>query len=62
LTTREVEILRLLATGVTNKQIAVGLFISEKTVATHVGSILRKLKVKSRSAATAYAHDRHLLS
>ena len=42
----------------TNKQIAVGLFISEKTVATHVSSILRKLGVRSRSAATAYAHDR----
>jgi len=61
LTTREVEVLRLLATGVTNKQIAVGLFISEKTVATHVSSILRKLGVRSRSAATAYAHGRHLL-
>ena len=61
LTSREVEVLRLLATGVTNKEIAVGLFISEKTVATHVGSILRKLGVRSRSAATAYAHENHLL-
>jgi DNA-binding NarL/FixJ family response regulator len=61
LTAREVEVLRLLATGVTNKEISVGLFISEKTVATHVSSILHKLGVRSRSAATAYAHERHLL-
>lgn len=61
LTSREVEVLRLLATGVTNREISTGLFISEKTVATHVGSILRKLGVRSRSAATAYAHENHLL-
>ena len=61
LTAREVEVLRLLATGVTNKEISVGLFISEKTVATHVSSILHKLGVRSRSAATAYAHERRLL-
>jgi len=61
LTAREVEVLRLLATGATNREISVGLFISEKTVATHVSSILRKLAVRSRSAATAYAHAKHLL-
>jgi DNA-binding CsgD family transcriptional regulator len=61
MTSREVEVLQLLATGATNKEISVGLFISEKTVATHVSSILRKLGVRSRSAATAYAHEKHLL-
>lgn len=61
LTSREAQVLQLLATGVSNREISAGLFISEKTVATHVSSILRKLGVRSRSAATAYAHDKHLL-
>ena len=61
LTSREAQVLRLLATGVSNKKISARLFISEKTTATHVSNILRKLGVRSRSAATAYAHDRHLL-
>jgi DNA-binding CsgD family transcriptional regulator len=61
LTSREVEVLRLLATGMTNRAIAAGLFISEKTVATHVSSILHKLGLPSRAAATAYAHNRRLL-
>ena len=61
LTTREVEVLRQLATGKSNRGIAAALFISERTVATHVSSILRKLAVPSRSAATSYAHRQHLL-
>jgi DNA-binding NarL/FixJ family response regulator len=61
LTSREVEVVRLLATGVTNRAIAAELFISERTVATHVGSILRKLSLPSRAAVTRYAHQNHLV-
>lgn len=59
LTGREVEILALVATGKTNREIASDLVISEKTVARHVSNIFTKLEVTSRSAATAYAfkHD-----
>lgn len=55
LTDREVELLGLLATGKTNREIATDLFISEKTVARHVSNIFNKLGVSSRAAATAYA-------
>jgi DNA-binding CsgD family transcriptional regulator len=61
LTPREVEVLRLLATGRTNRAIADKLFISEKTVARHVSNILTKLSLSSRSAATAFAYQRHLV-
>jgi DNA-binding NarL/FixJ family response regulator len=61
LTPREVEVLRELATGKSNRAIGAALFISERTVATHVSSILRKLALPSRSAATSYAHQHHLL-
>jgi predicted ATPase len=59
LTAREVEILRLLAKGLTNKQLAKQLVISAHTVNIHVQSLYRKLNVSSRSAATRYAieHD-----
>jgi len=59
LTGREVEILALVATGKTNREIASDLVISEKTVARHVSNTFTKLEVTSRSAATAYAfkHD-----
>lgn len=60
LTTREVEVLRLLATGVTNRQIADALVISEKTAARHVANIFAKLDVSSRAAATAYAYRHDL--
>jgi DNA-binding NarL/FixJ family response regulator len=60
LSSREVEVLRLVAQGKTNRVIAAELFISEKTVASHVGHIFTKLGVSSRSAATAYAFDRNL--
>ena len=46
---REAEVARLVADGLTNKQIGVRLFISEKTVASHVGSILNKLGFNSRA-------------
>ncbi len=55
LTDREVEVLRLLAQGQTNKQIASSLFISEKTVKVHVSNILGKLGLQSRIQATLYA-------
>jgi DNA-binding NarL/FixJ family response regulator len=60
LTHREVEVLLMLATGMTNRAISQELFISEKTVASHVSHIFTKLGVTSRSAATAYAYDHGL--
>jgi DNA-binding NarL/FixJ family response regulator len=61
LTAREVEVLRLLATGKTNRTIADELFLSEKTVARHVSNIFTKLGLSSRAAATAYAYEHDLL-
>jgi ATP/maltotriose-dependent transcriptional regulator MalT len=61
LTAREVQVLKLVATGKTNRAIASELFISEKTVATHVSSLFTKLGLSSRSAATAYAYEHHLV-
>jgi DNA-binding CsgD family transcriptional regulator len=61
LTQRELEVLVLLAQGKTNRMIAGDLFISEKTVASHVSHIFTKLAVTSRSAATAYAYDHDLV-
>jgi DNA-binding CsgD family transcriptional regulator/tetratricopeptide (TPR) repeat protein len=60
LTPREVEVLRLVATGKTNRAVAAELFLSEKTVARHVSNIFTKLGVSSRSAATAYAYQHDL--
>jgi DNA-binding CsgD family transcriptional regulator/tetratricopeptide (TPR) repeat protein len=61
LTGREVEVLRLIATGVTNRTIASRLNISEKTVARHISNIFIKLDLSSRTAATAYAYEHKLL-
>ncbi len=61
LTRREVEVLRLVASGRTNREIAAALVISEKTVARHVSNIFTKLGVSSRSAATAYAYEHDLV-
>jgi DNA-binding NarL/FixJ family response regulator len=55
LTGRETEVLRLLARGKANKEIAAELFIGEKTVKTHVSNILSKLGVASRTQAALYA-------
>ena len=55
LTERETEVLRLLAQGQSNKQIARSLHITDKTVKTHVSNILSKLGVQSRTQATLYA-------
>lgn len=55
LTDREIEILRLVATGLSNKEIAQELVIGEKTVKTHVSNILAKLNIRSRTQAALYA-------
>ena len=61
LTPREVEVLRLVATGATNREIADTLVISDKTVARHVANMFTKLKVSTRAAATAYAYEHGLM-
>lgn len=60
LTPRELEVLQVLATGATNRAIANKLFLSERTVARHVSNIFGKLQVSNRSAATAWALQRHV--
>ncbi|HEY8017991.1 MAG TPA: LuxR C-terminal-related transcriptional regulator, partial [Actinomycetota bacterium] len=60
LTAREVEVLRLVAAGKTNRDIAVELVISEHTVARHLQNMFAKLGVSSRSAATAFAFEHGL--
>jgi len=62
LSPREVEVLRHVAMGRTNREIAGSLFISEKTVARHVSNIFVKLDVSSRSGATAFAYANSLLT
>ena len=61
LTDRECEVLRLIAAGRTNRQIADELVISAHTVARHVQNIFAKVEVSSRAAATAYAYEHHLV-
>jgi DNA-binding NarL/FixJ family response regulator len=61
LTARELEVLRLVAAGSTNRGIATDLFLSEKTVARHVSNIFSKLDVPSRAAATAFAYEHDLV-
>lgn len=61
LTARELQVLRLIATGKTNRAIAGELAISEKTVARHVSNIFTKLGLSSRAAATAYAYQHRIL-
>ena len=61
LTVREVEVLRLVAQGMTNEQVAQQLVISPRTVNTHLTSIYGKIGVNSRSAATRYAMEQHLV-
>jgi len=61
LSTREREVMRLIARGYQYKEVAKELFISVKTVETHVSSVLRKLQLSSRHELTAWAMDRRLL-
>jgi DNA-binding NarL/FixJ family response regulator len=57
LTDREHEVLRLMARGATNAEIAASLYVAEATVKTHVGSIFMKLRVRDRAAAIVFAYD-----
>ena len=61
LTGREAEILRLVARGLSNRDIGRSLFVSEHTIANHVRSILRKTGCANRTEAAAYAHRRALV-
>ena len=61
LTARELQVLRLLAAGETNRAIASSLVLAEKTVDRHVSNLYAKLGVSSRAAATAYAYQHRLL-
>ncbi|WP_433438100.1 ATP-binding protein [Nonomuraea sp. CA-141351] len=62
LTAREVEVLRLVAEGLTNREIAERLFIAQKTVSVHVSNILGKLEVSTRTQAAAAGRQRGLLA
>jgi non-specific serine/threonine protein kinase len=61
LSAREVDVLRLVATGLTNAEVAERLFLSSRTVDWHMGSIYRKLDIHSRAEATRFAAERGLL-
>ncbi|MGE5718354.1 MAG: response regulator transcription factor, partial [Nocardioidaceae bacterium] len=61
LTPRELEVLRLVAAGKSNRMIASDLVLSDKTVARHLANIFVKLDVTSRAAATAYAYQHQLV-
>ncbi len=61
LTPRELQVLRLVAAGETNKAVAAELVLSERTVDRHVSNIFTKLRVSSRAAATAYAYEHKLV-
>jgi len=61
LTARELEVLRLVAAGKTNREIASALVISERTVARHLQNIFAKLRISSRTAASAFAFEHDLV-
>lgn len=61
LTTREIEVLRLVARGWTNREVAAHLFLSEGTVKNHISRILTRLGLRDRTQAAVYAHDHGLL-
>ena len=61
LSARELEVLRLVAAGKTNREIAAALVVSEHTVARHVQNIFAKLRVSSRTAAGAFAYEHDLV-
>jgi DNA-binding NarL/FixJ family response regulator len=62
LTTRELEILAGLASGLSNKAISRELWVSEQTVKFHLTNIYRKLEVPNRTAAVRYAHQHHIVA
>jgi len=61
LTSREVDVLRMVAAGATNREIATRLFLSEGTVKNHISRILGRLGLRDRTQAAIYAHDHGLL-
>jgi DNA-binding NarL/FixJ family response regulator len=61
LTARETDVLRLIAVGATNREIATRLFLSEGTVKNHISRILSRLGLRDRTAAAIYARDHGLL-
>ena len=61
LTQRELQVLRLVAQGATNRSIAAELVLSDRTIDRHVSNIFAKLRVSSRAAATAYAYEHDLV-
>ncbi len=61
LTTREQEVLRLIARGYTYKEVAERLHLSTKTIETHVSSVLRKLQLSNRHQLTAWANERRIV-
>ncbi|MFZ0218303.1 MAG: response regulator transcription factor, partial [Candidatus Dormiibacterota bacterium] len=61
MTPRELEVLRLIAQGLSNQQIASGLFVSEATVKTHINNLFSKTGVRDRAQAVAYAYERGLV-
>jgi DNA-binding NarL/FixJ family response regulator len=61
LSARELEVMRLIARGYTYKEVAAELFISIKTVETHVSSVLRKLQLSNRTELTRWAADRRIV-
>lgn len=62
LSERETEVLRLVARGASNREIAVSLHVSEATVKSHIGSIFAKLGVRDRAAAIVFAYDHGVVS
>jgi DNA-binding NarL/FixJ family response regulator len=62
LTDREHDVLRLMARGATNAEIAAGLHVAEATVKSHIGSIFTKLEVRDRAAAIVFAYDHGVIA